>query len=234
MQYRNGPDDQRGSATLLHIARGGTSGFVMWLRQVRIEGVIAVCTSVGGAWDAFAMGVMYDYFAASSDEAAAATIDLPGGPGGPLPPLPMPFRDLVAQYGLEGARRFLRSTVRLSDAGVPALFTKGFDPTTDLSTVHALLTGARPDVLLDQLGDAVIAERDGGEQLILSISAEVRDSLAASTPGGLQRAEAEWVEVEAPYRRVDVEGVSGLLEQLAELARMARDRGDGLYCWMCV
>jgi hypothetical protein len=59
-------------------------------------------------------------------------------------------------------------------------------------------------------------------------------SLAASTPDGLQRAAAEWVEVEAPYRRVDVEGISGLLEQLAELARMARDRGDGLYCWMCV
>lgn len=42
------------------------------------------------------MGVMYDYFTAHSDEAAAATIDGPGGPGGPLPPLPMPFRDLVA------------------------------------------------------------------------------------------------------------------------------------------
>lgn len=180
------------------------------------------------------MGVMYDYFAASSDEVAAATIDVLGGPGGPLPPLPMPFRDLVAKYGLEGARRLLKSTVRVSDAGVPALFTKGFDPTTDLSAVHALLTGARPNVVLEQLGDAVIAERDGGERLILSIRAEVRDSFAASTPGDLQGAAAEWVEVEAPYRQVDVEGILGLLEQLAELARMARDRGDGLYCWVCV
>ena len=180
------------------------------------------------------MGVMYDYFAAPSDAAAAATIDLPGGPGGPLPRLPMPFRDLVAKYGLEGARRFLKSTVRVSDARIPALFTKGFDPTTDLSAVHALLTGVGPEVVLDQLGDAVIAERDGGEQLILSIRAGVRDSLAASNPGDVRSAAAEWVEVEAPYRQVDVEGISGLLEQLAELARMARDRGDGLYCWVCV
>lgn len=180
------------------------------------------------------MGVMYDYFAAPSDEAAAATIDLPGGPGGPLSPLPMPFRDLVAKYGLEGARRFLKSTVRVSDAGIPALFTKGFDPTTDLIAVHALLTGGHPDVVLDQPGDAVIAERDGGERLILSISAEVRDSLAASTPGDLQSAAAEWVEVKAAKRQVDVEGISGLFEQLAELARMAGDRGDRLYCWVCV
>jgi len=180
------------------------------------------------------MGVMYDYFAAPSDEAAAATIDLPGGPGGPLPPLPVPFRDLVAQHGIEGARRFMKSTVRISDAGIPAVFTKGFDPTTDLGAVHAVLTGASRDVVRDQLGGAVIAERDGGEQLILSISAKVRDSLAASTPGDLQSAAGEWAEVEAPYRQIDVEGASGLLEQLAELARVARDRGDGLYCWVCV
>jgi hypothetical protein len=190
--------------------------------------------SVGEAWDAFAMGVMYDCFAAPSDEAAAATIDVPGGPGGPLRPLPMPFRDLVAQYGLEGARRFLKSTVRVSDAGVPALFTKGFDPTTDLNAVHALLAGAGPDIVLDQLRDAVIAERDGGERLVLSICAEVRDSLAASTPGDRQSAAVRWVEAEAPYRQVDVEGLSGLLEQLSELACRARDRGDGLYCWVRV
>lgn len=180
------------------------------------------------------MGVMYDYFAAPSDEAAAATIDVPGGPGGPLPRLPMPFKDLVATYGVEGARRFVKSTVRLSDTGIPALFTKGFDPTTDLRVVHALLTGARPDVVLDALGDVVIAERDGGELLIISIGVEMRDSLAASSPDDLQSAAAVWVEIEAPYRTVDTEGASGLLEQLAELARMARDRGDGLYCWVCV
>ncbi|MER7278478.1 hypothetical protein ABT369_28960 [Dactylosporangium sp. NPDC000244] len=29
------------------------------------------------------MGVIYDYFAADSDEQAAAALDLPGGPGGP-------------------------------------------------------------------------------------------------------------------------------------------------------
>ncbi|WP_034263830.1 hypothetical protein [Actinospica robiniae] len=179
------------------------------------------------------MGVMYDYFAAPSDAAAAATIDLAGGPGGPLSQLPMPFRDLVAKYGFEGARRFLKSTVRVSDAGIPALFTKGFDPVADLGAVYALLTGAGPEVL-DKLGDVVVAERDGGERLVLSISAEVSDSLACSTPGDLQSAAAEWVEAESPYRQVDVEGISGLLEQLAELARMARARGDGLYCWVCL
>lgn len=177
---------------------------------------------------------MYDYFSAPSDEAAAATIDMLGGPGGPLPPLPMPFRDLVAKYGIEGARQYLKPAVHVSDSGVPVLSTKGFDPTVDLNAVHALLTDTGLDDLLDRLGDTVIAERDGGERLVLSIRAEVRDTLAESTPDQLQRVALEWVKVEASYRHVDVEGTSGLLEQFAELARMARARGDGLYCWICV
>ena len=180
------------------------------------------------------MGVMYDYFTALSDEAAAAAIDVPGGPGGPPPPLPMPFRDLVAQHGIEGARQFLKSTVRISDSGIPVLSTKGFDPTEDLYAVHALLTDARFDDVLNRLGDTVIAERDGGERLIQSIGAEVRDALAESTADRLQRVAREWVEAEAPHRRVDLEGTSGLLEQLAELARTACARGEGMYCWVCV
>lgn len=180
------------------------------------------------------MGVMYDYFTASSDEAAAAMIDMLGGPGGSPPQLPMPFRDLVAQYGIEGARLFLKSTVRISDSGIPVLSTKGFDPTVDLYAVHALLTGARLDDVFDRLGDPVIAERDGGERLVLSIGAEVREALAESIPDRLQRVALEWVEAEASHRRVDPEGTSGLLEQLAELARAARTRGEGMYCWVCV
>jgi hypothetical protein len=62
----------------------------------------------------------------------------------------------------------------------------------------------------------------------------VRDALAESTPDQLQRVALEWVEAEATYRRVDVEGITGLLEQFAELARMARARDDGMYCWICV
>lgn len=196
--------------------------------------MLSTRTSVGGAWDARAMGVMYDYFTAPSDETAAATIDVLGGPGSSPPPLPMPFRDLVAKYGIEEARLFLKPTVRISDSGIPVLSTKGFDPTVDLCAVHALLTGARFDDVFDRLGDTVIAERDGGERLVLSIGAEVRDALAESTPEQLQRVALEWVEAEATHRRVDPEGTSGLLQQLAELARAARTRGEGMYCWVCV
>lgn len=180
------------------------------------------------------MGVMYDYFAAFSDEAAAATIDMPGSPGGPLHPLPMPFPELVARYGREGMRQFLAPTVRVSDSGIPALMAKGFDAVADLSTVYALLIGARPDDVFDQWGDTVIAERDGGEKSIISIAHEARDTFADSTPDELHRAAAEWVEAEAPHRQFALDAASGLLEQLAELARIARGRGCGLYCWVCV
>jgi hypothetical protein len=59
-------------------------------------------------------------------------------------------------------------------------------------------------------------------------------ALADSTPGRLHGVAFEWVEAEAPHRRFDLEAASGLLEQLAELARAARARDDGMYCWVCV
>jgi len=125
------------------------------------------------------MGVMFDYFCANTDEAAAAAIDLPGGPGGPLPPRPMPVPEILERYGREGLNQLLKPKLRLSDEGFHVVSCKGFDPTVDLVEIEALLSGvpcdeprARP-----QAGH-VLAQREEGEQLVVTISEELRDTLA--------------------------------------------------------
>jgi hypothetical protein len=131
--------------------------------------------------------VLYDYFVASSDDEAAATIDLTGGPGGPPPPLPMPVREIVAEYGQDGLRRFLRPAVRRSASGVLALHMKGLDP-LQLSEVEELLTDVSYDVICHRPRCGhVVAERDGGEKLVLTVNDEMRDALADATPRGWRR-----------------------------------------------
>jgi hypothetical protein len=65
------------------------------------------------------VGVMYDYFSAVSDESAATTIDLPGGPDGVGAKLPMSVPEIVRRYGRDGLREFLRPRLRLAETGVP-------------------------------------------------------------------------------------------------------------------
>lgn len=69
-----------------------------------------------------AMGVMYEYFAAPSDAAAADMIQ--AGPGGSLPPSPA-LRDALRARDREAIRLAMRPKVRLSDSDVLVLATTG-------------------------------------------------------------------------------------------------------------
>jgi hypothetical protein len=73
------------------------------------------------------MGVMYDYFAALSDAAAAEMVMLQGGPGGQLPVSPA-LRAAIRATDREAIRLATRPQVRMSDSGVLVLETKGIDP----------------------------------------------------------------------------------------------------------
>ena len=97
------------------------------------------------------VGVLFDYFVAVSDEAAAQTIDWPGGPrGGP------------GERGVLNKRQ----------EGYETMTDTGVDPQVALGVFEELRTGRSFD---DQLADpdarTIVAERDNGERLVMRLGA---------------------------------------------------------------
>ena len=94
------------------------------------------------------MGVLLDYFAAPSDEAAASTIDRLGGPGSreveALPEAP--------KRGLFGRKRSAADPVVRSDESLEVydtLSVKGIDPLVQLGTLEEVLTGRSYDEIVE-------------------------------------------------------------------------------------
>jgi hypothetical protein len=100
------------------------------------------------------MGVLFDYFSASSDEAAATAINRLGGPSmpsGDTPPLP----------------------------AFDTLQTKGIDPVIMLGELEELLTGqAYAEIAEGPRAGKALAIEDGGERLVVTLTSELHTALA--------------------------------------------------------
>ncbi|MEU0879053.1 hypothetical protein ABZ345_10680 [Lentzea sp. NPDC005914] len=143
------------------------------------------------------MGVLFDYFAAPSDEVAASVID--GGP---------------AAHGF---------------TTVPA---KGLDPAVVLGKLEELLTGrAFDEVVVDPRAGGGVAVEHGGELMVLTVTDELRDGLAAAD--GLGEVAVRWAGIEE-LGGSDAEVLEDVLGQLKELAATAVEKDERLYCWVCV
>jgi len=178
------------------------------------------------------MGVMYDYFSADSDELAAATIDVPGGPAGSGPAPPMPVREIIRRHGREALSELMKPRVRLAETGLHVVATKGFDATSDLGMIEEFLSGIPYDTILARPRTShVLAERHDGENLVLTISDELRQVLAASSATELSAAAERFIEWNG---RGNAWAPADLLIELSALARGAIERGEHLYCWVCV
>lgn len=144
-----------------------------------------------------ATGVIFDYFAAPSDEAAAATIS--DGPAA--------------------------GSFRTVD-------TKWLDPVVVMGTLEELLTG-RPygEVSEDPRCGHDLAQKHDGELLVLTVTDGLRDGLAAA--GDLAEVAVAWSKTEelSGFNPADLAGV---LRELAALAAEAIERGERIYCWVCV
>lgn len=180
------------------------------------------------------MGILCDYFVAADDAAAAATLDIVGGPGGSVP-LPMPFAQLVREYGRDGAMEQLRPKVRLSEHGYQVVSTKNFTPFADLATVEAALTGQVWEDVWDRRPRPV-AMRDEGERLVVPIGEGACAALVAAGAPALEDAAAALARsVAVPGRApADTAPIVSLLTELGALARGASERGERVYCWLCV
>lgn len=182
------------------------------------------------------MGVLYDYFAAPSDEAAAATIDRLGGPGSQKV---MAVPDAkTAKRGLLRRRAPLPEPRLTVDESLPVydtLSAKGIDPLVQLGTLEELLTG-RPydEVIEDPRSGNDLASADGGERLVLTITDALASALAGASDERLSEVAVPWSQTEEFWGQADPEWLAEFLRDFAALARRAEGVGQRLYCWLSV
>lgn len=152
------------------------------------------------------MSLLCDYFLATTDEQAAATLDWEGGPSKP------PTTELAA-----------RTTVSLP----------GLEPVVMLSTFQELLTGRSFDELLDENGQDV-GFRNDGELIVIRISEALQKTLAEASTDDLCNISGPWSETEEFYGQTAPQEAEAALIQVAQLARTGVGTNQRLYCWVCV
>jgi hypothetical protein len=180
------------------------------------------------------VGVLYDYFAAATDEQAAAAIDLPGGPVGSTPPDPH-LRAALRAGDRAAVSRLLRPRVRRSEHGLLVLSVKGIDPTIHLDALEELLTGATFDEIVARPDSRrIVADRDGGERLVIALSPTLEQALVSRSDDQLTAVAGPWLQTEDFHGDGDPGVLAGFLHELAALARQAHAAGRRVYCWVCV
>lgn len=178
------------------------------------------------------MGVIYEYFAAPSDAAAAEMVH--AGPGGPLP-ASQDLREALRTGDREAIRLAMRPKVRLADSGVPVLSTKGIDPLVQMGTLEALLTGEQYDVVAGRPRTGhLVADRGHEGPWVVTLTDELHAALAMAPRDQIVAVAAPWSETEEFRGQGDPEVLADFLLELAELARQADQRGERLYCWICL
>lgn len=181
------------------------------------------------------MGVLFDYFAAKSDEEAATVIDRVGGPGSRAVAVAQPER----KRGMFGRRQVQALEPSLADDPRLVVFdtvpATGIDPVVQISTLEALLTGrAYDDVVTDPRCGHAIEVKDEGERVVVTLTASLAAALAGATDHELDQVAVPWSETEEFWGDGDPVELTLLLKDLAALARSAQSKGHQLYCWICV
>lgn len=154
------------------------------------------------------MAVLFDYFAAPSDEVAATVVDRIGGPGSSAhPAAPAAFH-----------------TVRAP----------GVDPVVLMASLEQLLTGRTFEEILDDPTSGPVAARDGGERAVVRLTTSLARALAESDEQRLAAVALPWSRAREFWGRGDPDALAALLRSLASVARGAAAEGQAMYCWVCV
>ena len=151
------------------------------------------------------MGLLCDYFSAASDDAAAAVIDVLGGPRA------------------------------ASDRGFDVVELKGIEPFVQLGKLEGLLTGVDYESVTEnpRWGHA-IAVRHDGELLVVSLTDEVQAALAGASESQLREVAVPWSQGEEFWGQGEPSDLAEVLIELAALAGVATARRERLYCWVSV
>jgi hypothetical protein len=80
-----------------------------------------------------------------------------------------------------------------------------------------------------------LASRDGGERLIIPLTARLQDALANIDDDTVDEVAAQWAAPDEYYGTgAGTELAAGALRDLVRLVRAGRERAEALYCWVCV
>ncbi|MFU8873523.1 hypothetical protein [Micromonospora sp. SL4-19] len=159
------------------------------------------------------MGVLYDYFRASDDEAVAKLIAATDG--GPV--------------------------VREEDPpAVDAVDGKGIDPRVVLGKVVSFALDV--PWATDLIGERLIWPDGAGEDpeyegpWVVVLSERARDALAEIPDDRLPGLAERWSHIEelSYYSDTQPEVMLPRLRELVGLARRARTSGESIYCWICL
>jgi hypothetical protein len=177
-----------------------------------------------------ALGVLFDYFSAPSDDEAGTVIDRAAG------------QVLVTPPTEQRQRRFRRkpAPALTQSAAAPELpvydtvSVSGIDPVVQLGTLEELLTGRAYDLVMDDpRSGKLVALREEGELMVVALTDALVDALAAASAERLADVAVPWSQTEEFWDAGDPVELTQFLNELAGLARRARQRGHQLYCWVC-
>jgi len=174
-------------------------------------------------WHYAPMSVLFCYFSAASDEDAARAINLPDGPG-------RPTSDQPPRRGWKPGRRTTTAVPEFD-----SVLSGGFDPVVQMGTLEAQLTGRDYEaVTTGPRSGHIVASADGGQRLVIAVTDELRDTLAAASDDVLRSAAGPWSQTDEFFGGGDPDILVGSLHELAELARRASNTNHRIYCWVCV
>jgi hypothetical protein len=107
------------------------------------------------------------------------------------------------------------------------------DPVVALGTLEELVTGVSFDTLLADSSQDAVAERDGGERLVMTVRPGIVEALASRDEAEMRSFAQAWSETEELVG-FDATTLEDFIGALASLAREATSGGGRVYCWICV
>jgi hypothetical protein len=111
----------------------------------------------------------------------------------------------------------------------------GIDPVVQMGTLEELLTGVDYDTVTDNPRQGhIVANRDGGECLVVALTDELQVALGQAPESQLREIAVEWAQTEEFWGQADPAALAEILIELGSLAREATARNERLYCWVCV
>lgn len=107
----------------------------------------------------------------------------------------------------------------------------GIEPVVHLGTLEELLTGRAFEEVLDGAPTSPVADRNGGEELVLRITDELARVLAEVSDSQLEQVAVPWSQTEE-LEGADPADLATFARGLSKLARQASANGGHVYCWL--